>query len=72
MAVGPGPANRSVAVALSPAAAYAIAHSAVSAAVTHGSSATHRTPSPGMTNVSHAPASLRSAATPSRTLHSTG
>ena len=38
-------------MALSPITAWAIAHSAVSAAVTHGSSLTQRTPRPGMTKV---------------------
>ena len=64
--------SRSVAVALSPAAAWAMAHSAVSAAVTHGSSLTQRTPRPGITNVSHAEASRCSAWAPTSTSHRTG
>ena len=54
------------------AAAWAIAHSAVSAAVTHGSFDTQRTPRPGMTKTSQTDANRASAAAPVSTPASTG
>src|SRR5262245_48322509 len=65
-------ANRSVAVAKSPIAAYASAASAVSDAVIHGSSETHRMPSPSIANVVHPSPSRILASSPTIAPVSTG
>jgi hypothetical protein len=59
-------------VSRSPIAANASEHSAVSDAVTHGSSATQRMPLPSMAKVSHPSANRVFAASPVRAPLSTG
>ena len=65
-------ATCSIPASVCPAAASASASSQVSAPVTHGRSATQRTPSPGTTNRSQSAASRSSASIPVTAPASTG